>query len=330
MHCVRKPQRRHPAHRLTDVSQGAAASASLATDGVFTCIVDARAQLGECPLWSARKSALYWVDIKGRALHRFCTLDHEHTVAATHEEIGCIAFDDRGGFIAGGRRGVWRLDERGAVLKRLASNPEDVQTSRFNDGRADPAGRFLLGTIDEPKNGSRAHLYRFDARGLVPLVGGLLTSNGLAFSPDGRWLYHSDTPTFTIYRYGYDAKQGELSERRVFARLNPTASDRGRPDGAAVDSEGCYWTALYEGGRVQRYSPDGALLAQYDVPARCPTMPAFGGADLRTLFVTSARAGRSDEELARFPHSGGVFAMRVDVPGLPEPVVSTGVQENRS
>lgn len=300
------------------------------TNGGLTCVADARAQLGECPLWSARESALYWVDIKGQALHRFSPIDGEHTVMPTHEEIGCIAFDDRGGFIAGMRSGVWRLDASGGAIQRLAPNPEDVSTSRFNDGRADPTGRFLLGTIDEPKSGARAHLYRFDGRDLVPLVSGLMTSNGLAFSPDGRWLYHSDTPTFTIYRYAYDAQRGELSERRVFAQLNAAAADRARPDGAAVDSEGCYWTALYEGGRVQRYSPDGAVLAQYEVPARCPTMPAFGDADLRTLYVTSARAGRSPEELARYPQSGGVFAMRVDVPGLPEPVVSIGAEAIRS
>lgn len=300
------------------------------TSGGFTCIVDARAQLGECPLWSARESALYWVDIKGRALHRYRPRDRDHTITATHEDIGCIACDDRGGFIAGMRTGVWRLDAHGVALERLAPNPEDKATSRCNDGRADPAGRFLVGTIDEPKSGARAHLYRLDARGFVPLLGDLLTSNGLAFSPDGRWLYHSDTPTFTVYRYAYDVQRGELSNRRVFARLDPNAADRGRPDGAAVDSEGCYWTALYEGGRVQRYSPDGALLAQYDVPARCPTMPAFGDDDLRTLYVTSARAGRSEEELARFPQSGGVFAMRVDIPGLPEPIATIGAEAVRS
>lgn len=298
--------------------------------GAFTCVVDARDQLGECPLWSVRENALYWVDIKGRTLHRFHPSRNEHRAMSVHEDLGCIAFDDRGGFIAGMRTGVWRLDERGAAIERLASNPEDVSASRFNDGRADPAGRFLLGTVDEPKRGAQAHLYRFDERGLAPLVSGLLTSNGLAFSPDGRWLYHSDTPTFTVYRYAYDAQRGEIARRSVFVRLEPTDDDKGRPDGGAVDSEGCYWTALYEGGRVQRYSPEGALLAEYETPARCPTMPAFGGADLRTLYVTSARGGRSEEELARYPQSGGVFAMRVDVPGLPERTVSVGSQAGRA
>ena len=185
-----------------------------------------------------------------------------------------------------------------AARRSSRTIPEDQRTSRFNDGRVDPAGRFLAGTIDEPKDGGKAHLYRYDRRGLATLAGGLLTSNGVAFSPDGRTLYHSDTPTFTVWRYAYDPATGEATDKTLFVRLEPTETDRGRPDGAAVDAEGCYWTALFEGGRIQRYAPDGRLLAEYAVPARCPTMVCFGGPDLKTLYVTSARTGRSESELA--------------------------------
>jgi sugar lactone lactonase YvrE len=280
--------------------------------------LDIRAELGECPVWSVEEQALYFVDIKGRALHRFDPATGEHRAMAMPEEIGCCAFVKGGGFIAGFRSGLWLLDREGRPGAKLADNPEDQRTSRFNDGRIDPAGRLLAGTIDEPKAGGNAHLYRYDRRGLVALAGGLLTSNGVAFSPDGRFLYHSDTPTFTVWRYAYDPATGEATDKTLFVRLDPTDTDRGRPDGAAVDQEGCYWTALFEGGRIQRYSPDGRLLAEYPVPARCPTMVCFGGPDLKTLYVTSARTGRSDEELAELPHSGSLFAMRVDVPGLPE------------
>jgi sugar lactone lactonase YvrE len=279
-----------------------------------------RAELGECPLWSAEEQALYFVDIKGRALHRYKPSTGEHNSIAMPEEIGCIGLRKGGGFVAGFRSGLWLLDAGGNREAKLADNPEDQRTSRFNDGRVDPAGRFLGGTIDEPKDGGRAHLYRYDRRGLATLAGGLLTSNGVAFSPDGRVLYHSDTPAFTIWRYAYDPATGEASDKTVFARLEPSETDRGRPDGAAVDREGCYWTALFEGGRIQRYAPDGRLLAEYPVPARCPTMVCFGGPDRTTLYVTSARTGRSQEELAAFPHSGSVFAMPVAVPGLPEHV----------
>ena len=111
---------------------------------------------------------------------------------------------------------------------------------------------------------------------------------------------------------------GEATDKTLFVRLQPTETDRGRPDGAAVDAEGCYWTALFEGGRIQRYAPDGRCWPNIPFPARCPTMVCFGGADLKTLYVTSARTGRPDDELEAFPHSGSLFSMPVDVPGLPE------------
>lgn|SRR5690606_14227187 len=286
----------------------------------FTCVLDARARLGESPVWSVAEQVLYWVDIKGRVLHRFDPATGVDEAMAMPEDIGSVVLVEGGGFIAALRTGLFFVDADGTVRERLAVNPEDHAVSRFNDGRTDPAGRFLVGTIDEPKAGGRAHLYRFDEGGLEPLVGGLLTSNGLAFSPDGTWLYHSDTPAFTVYRQRYDIETGEIGEREEWVRLTPTETDRGRPDGAAVDIEGCYWTALFEGGRIQRYSPQGELIAEYPVPAQCPTMIAFGGADLQTIFVTSARDGRPEEELARLPQSGGIFSMRVPVPGLPEPL----------
>jgi sugar lactone lactonase YvrE len=284
----------------------------------WTVALDIRAELGECPVWSVEEQALYFVDIKGRALHRFEPISGGVTTMPVPEEIGCIGLMRGGGFIAGLRSGLWLLDSDGRVRTKLADNPEDQRTSRFNDGRVDAAGRFFAGTIDEPKAGAQAHLYRYDRRGLVPVARDLLTSNGVAFSPDGRTVYHSDTPTFTVWRYGYDPGTGELSDKRVFVRLEPTESDRGRPDGAAVDQQGCYWTALFEGGRIQRYSPDGRLVAEYPTPAHCPTMIAFGGRDLKTLYATSARTGRPSAELAHYPHSGSLFSMRVDVAGLPE------------
>jgi len=283
----------------------------------FELVLDVQARLGESPVWSAEEGALYFADIKGRAIHRFEAEGRTHRSWAVEEDVGCIGLAKGGGFVAGLRSGVWRLDEAGRKVERLAANPEDPAASRFNDGRCDPAGRFLAGTIDEPKAGGRAHLYRYDRRGLAVLVGGLLTSNGLAFSPDGRVLYHADTPRFVVHRYDYDLEEGTLANRRVFVQLKPREGDRGRPDGAAVDAEGCYWTALYEGGRVHRYSAEGRLMSVHPVPAKRPTMVAFGGADLRTLYVTTARDGAGEDELARFPLSGGVFAMQADTPGLP-------------
>jgi len=275
----------------------------------FELVLDCRCRLAESPVWWAERGLLLFVDISGRRLYRFKPGSRAADSVAIDEDIGCVAPTTGAGFIAGLRSGLWLLNERGEKVRLLAANPEDPTVSRFNDGRVDPKGRFLAGTIDEPKDGGSAALYRYDRRGLAKIAAGLLTSNGLAFSPDGGTLYHSDTPRFLINRYDYDAATGTAENPRVFAQLEPTATDRGRPDGAAVDAEGCYWSALYEGGRIRRYDPRGTLMSDYAMPVRSPTMPAFGGAQLKTLFVTSAR----DADGA----GGGLYAMRVEVPGLP-------------
>jgi sugar lactone lactonase YvrE len=275
--------------------------------GAFELIVDAGCQLGESPVWCPQRELLLFVDISGRRLLKFNPAARALESCAIEEDIGCVAPSKGGGFVAGLRSGIWLLNEQGEKQRMLAANPEDSQVSRFNDGRIDCAGRFLAGTLDEEK-ASRAALYRYDRRGLIRLTDELITSNGLAFSPDGRTLYHSDTPRFVVNRYDYDASSGAAENRRVFVELKPTASDRGRPDGAAVDAQGCYWTALYEGGRVQRYDPEGRLMSEHGVPVRNPTMPAFGGLGLKTLFVTTARDAAGS--------GGGLYAAEVDVPGL--------------
>lgn len=285
----------------------------------FTPVTGARDGLGECPLWSVREQALYHVDIVAPAIHRDDLDSGESRVLPVSEEVGCIGLARAGGFVAGMRSGLWRLDTTGAQVRQLAANPEDTATSRFNDGRVDRAGRFWAGTLDQTRRNRAAALYRYDRRGLVPMRDGLLTSNGLAFSPDGRWLYHADTPSFTVYRHAFDIESGGIGPAQPWLRVSNRIGQRFRPDGAAVDAEGCYWTALYEGGCVRRYSPDAVLLAEYALPVRCPTMVAFGGPDLRTLFVTSARAGRPEAELAACPLSGALFSMPVEVPGLAEP-----------
>jgi sugar lactone lactonase YvrE len=279
--------------------------------GALELILDARCQLGESPVWSARENCLLFVDITGRRLLKFDPAAKTLKACEIEEDIGCVAPEVGGGFVAGLRSGMWILDEQGRKQRLLAANPEDSKVSRFNDGRVDPLGRFLAGTVDEAQAG-RAGLYRYDKFGLIRLAAGLLTSNGLAFSPDGRTLYHSDTPRFVVNRYDYDSATGAATNRRVFVQLDPTAEDRGRPDGAAVDIEGCYWTALYDGGRVQRYDPTGKLMSEHPLPVRCPTMPAFGDPELKTLFVTTARDSSG--------LGGGLYATQLDVAGLPTPL----------
>lgn len=286
------------------------------TDSPFRPVGSLRTTLGEGPIWDADRQCLRLTDIPER---RIWTLDPENGAARAQdmpEEVGCFAPSRAGGLIAAMRSKIAAFDAAGGETL-LACNPAP-HVGRFNDGIIDPKGRLLVGTLDAEKQG-RAALYRYDRRGLVRLAGGLMTSNGLAFSPDGKVLYHSDTSRFVIHAYDYDVERGEISAARVFARLTPTATDRGRPDGAAVDAEGCYWSALFQGARIARFAPTGALLAEFPLPAPSPTMPCFGGPDNRTLFVTTAGGDPDSAEHARWQLSGRVFAMRVDVPGLVKP-----------
>jgi sugar lactone lactonase YvrE len=187
---------------------------------------------------------------------------------------------------------------------------------RFNDGRADARGRFWAGTINEAKTAADAALYRLDPDGHVAQqASGVTTANGLAFSPDGKTLYWADTPRHTIWAYDFDLHRGLISNRRVFHEF---PHGQGRPDGASVDCEGFYWCALYAGGRVVRLSPEGRIVQEVAIPARIPTMIAFGGDDLKTAFVTTARKGLDAAELEATPHAGGVFSFQVDVPGMAE------------
>jgi sugar lactone lactonase YvrE len=283
----------------------------------FTLELDVDCALGESPVWVPERGQLIFVDITGHKLYRYDPGSRHVESVNVDEDIGCVAVARGGGYVAGLRSGVWILNESGTKRRKLVSNPEDQASSRFNDGRVDPSGRYLAGTLDESKKAGNAGLYRCDSRGLMKLDQGFMTSNGLAFSPDGRTLYFSDTPRFVIYRFDYDPATGEASNRREFVRLQPTATDRGRPDGAAVDAEGCYWSSLYEGSRVARFDPSGKLMSTHALPVRCCTMPAFGGADLKTLFVTTAKDKNPPPGMGA---GGQVYSLQVDVPGLPNPL----------
>jgi sugar lactone lactonase YvrE len=284
----------------------------------FECVLDARASLGECPVWSVAEQVLYWVDINAPALHRFDPRTGANVTMPMPSSIGCFALRRAGGFVVGLRDGVWLADAAGTLMRKVADAPYDPHHHRFNDSRCDPRGRFLMGTMNEARDRPTGALYRLEADfTLSELFGGITIINGLGFSPDGRTMYHADTPVQTVWAYDYALDTGTPSHRREFAHWTQEGE---RPDGAAVDSAGCYWVAFYRGGKVVRLDPGGKLLAEYPVPAMCPTMPAFGGPDLRTLYLTTARQERDADELARLPQSGGLFAMRVDVPGLPEPL----------
>lgn len=281
-------------------------------------LLDAGALLGESPVWHPAEARLYWVDIEGRMIHRTDPATRSDEVMDLAEQVGCIAPRTQGGLIAALENGFALIDTWDAAPRRfgpaaLAGKPDQ----RFNDGRVDAAGRLWVGSLTSDKANPAATLYRLDPDGsLATIFGGLTTSNGAAFSPDGRIFYHADTPTHAIRAYDVDPAAGTLGQARIFHRFE---YGNGRPDGAAVDAEGCYWSALWDGWRVVRLSPAGDLLQTVEMPVQRPTMIAFGGDDLCTAFVTSAGKNLTDEERKAQPHAGGLFAFRVDVPGMPQP-----------
>jgi len=282
-----------------------------------TIALDARADLGEGPRWHGGEARLYWVDIHRHELYRFdpaSGLDERRRFAAP---IGCFAFRATGGLLLAMKDGLALMDDWDAPPRPfgepiLAGDPD----LRFNDGRTDPAGRFWVGTVNTAKSARNAALYRVDPDGaIMPVETGMLTCNGAAFDAAGTAFRHADTPSHALRGYAVDPVRGTLSDRHI---VHQFAQGEGRPDGGSFDAAGCYWSALFDGGRVVRLSPDGAILQTVALPVSRPTMIAFGGPDLRTAYVTSARAGLSDADLAAQPHAGAILSFRVETPGLPE------------
>lgn len=277
--------------------------------------------LGECPLWDHRHDRLHWIDIHAGRIYSWTPGDNvEPHIIELDEPVGSLALS-ADGLLAATASGLWRLDRDGHK-RQVAANPEWLQGTgnRFNDGRCDARGRFWVGTLDRNETAPSAALYCWNGDSLDCHLGGLAISNGLAFSPDGAWLYHADSPRRQVWRYPYDLQNGQPGPGEPWIDLD-TLGLPGVPDGAAVDSAGRYWCALYGGAQVACFDACGHHLFSIDLPCPHPTMLAFGGAELRTLYVTTARQHLSPEQTARWPHAGSLFACQVDVPGLVEPVL---------
>lgn len=300
--------------------------------GMWQTLPGSQCELGESPFWHPAERSLYWIDIPGRAVLRTRgEIGGAVERWALPEEPGCIAPARRGGLVIALRSGIHRAKEWGGALQMLAPADYDTAKMRFNDGKCDSLGRFWAGTLNEAKDEANATLYCLDARdGRTPLVTRMAnratTANGLGFSPDGRTAYWADTAAHAVRAWDWDAPSNTLSRERVFRQFDTKpegwTSDsgvpyQGRPDGATIDVGGDYWAAMFEGAQLLRLDPAGGTREAVALPVQCPTMPCFGGDDLRTLFVTSARKGRLPAEIQRRPASGSVIHARVDTPGSP-------------
>ncbi|MBK5438708.1 SMP-30/gluconolactonase/LRE family protein [Pseudomonas sp. TH32] len=282
-------------------------------------IVDARNAVGECPVWVPRENALYWVDIPNGELQRWSAASGQVQAWKTQQMLACIARTDAGNWVAGMETGFFQLTPHndGRLDTALLANVEHARPDmRLNDGRCDRQGRFWAGSmvLNMGANAAEGALYRVEhGQPVHTALNGFITPNGLAFSPDGRTMYLSDSHPLIqhIWAFDYDIDSGTPSNRRLFVDMHQFL---GRPDGAAVDAEGCYWICANDAGLVHRFTPDGRLDRSLAVPVKKPTMCAFGGSRMDTLFVTSIRDDHSPHSLA-----GGVFALNPGVQGMPEP-----------
>lgn len=291
------------------------------------CILDVKATLGEGAVWDTEKGVLWWVDIAAPSLSRFHPKTDKHETWLMPSAIGCVAPRRSGGAVVGLEEGWCAFDPINGSISVINDMAPGLATHRFNDGAVDPSGRFLAGTM--PKTGPRdaasgeqgdGSLFCLDVDGSCrKIFDGLYIQNGLAFSPDGKRMYLSDSykPIRTIWAFDYDLESGTPSNRRIFFDTHAVA---GRPDGAAMDAEGCYWMAGVDGWEIVRLTPKGTIDRVIPVPVEKPTCLAFGGPRLEQLFITSMGAGLITPGTEdRQPQAGGVFVCEPGVTGYAPP-----------
>jgi D-xylonolactonase len=285
------------------------------------CVWPLGAVLGEGPLWSAAEQALWFVDIKAPSIHRYHPASGAQRSWPAPARVGFLALTRDGGMLAGLKTGLHRFNPETGNFTLLHVVEPHAPNNRLNDGFVDSEGFLWFGSMDDTEEEPSGALYQLGAEGCIRRDPGYVVTNGPAESPDGRTLYHTDTLAGIIYAFDR-ARNGQLSNKRVFVRI---PAGGGYPDGPSVDAEGCLWTGLFGGWALHRYSPEGKLLDEIRLPCSAVTKAAFGGEDLRTLYITTAHVALSAEERRQQPLAGGLFRARVSVPGLPQGIVSHGL-----
>lgn len=285
--------------------------------GGVECVLEAQPLQGEGPLWSATRQMLYWVDILGPALHVFDPRRGSDRSIPFPFMLSALAETADGNLAVATRRGVQLFDLSTSRLTPLIDPESALASNRLNDAKVDRRGRLWVGSMAIDGSPGHGSLYRIDGRGRATTVdSGFAISNGIAWSPDDRFLYFIDSGVNRVYRYAFDIDSGAVGERSTFISF---PEDSGRPGGMTVDAEGFLWIAHYDGWAVSRFAPDGRLDRSIPLPVPRPTSCTFGGDGLRDLYVTSARIRLSAERISEAPRSGSVFRIRPGVRGLPEP-----------
>jgi sugar lactone lactonase YvrE len=270
--------------------------------------------LGEGPVWCPREQALWWIDVQQPSLWKWT-----HATGATEhwslpKPPANISILADGGVLIFFRTRAAVFREGKPELEWLDLSALELGDERFNDGKVDRLGRLWVGTLDRTVSRPLGRLYRMDAKASFHVVDvGFPLSNGIGWSPDNRTMYFAETHERRIYRYEFDLATGSATNRQVLVQQ---PEGPGGPDGLTVDAEGGIWCALFERGRVNRYLPSGELDVSIEMPVSQPTSCTIGGPALRTLYITSARFGLSEEELAREPRAGSLFALEIVQRGL--------------
>lgn len=281
-------------------------------------LIESRAMLGESPVWDADQGCLYWADLYAPSIERYRLSDGQQQRWPMPETLGAFGRSVEGRLIVAMRSGLYFFSPANGELEYLCCPSEEPRAeTRFNDGKVAPNGRFVIGSMDEvERTRPLGSLYCVDIAGNSShLKSGFIVANGLAWSADGRRMMFSDTRRDTLYTADYCLESGAIESPRVFAVTDPAL--HGRPDGGAFDMAGGYWSAGVFGGVLNYWDAEGRLARQVRLPVPGPTMPCFGGADMKTLFITTLRKGMTPDELKQAPLSGSVFVVEVDVPGVP-------------
>ena len=274
------------------------------------CVASTRSRVGEGAVWDDRDQVLWWVDIPAGLIHCYKPSTGVNDTIGFGEPVGCLAVREKGGLVLAAKSGFWFFDPETGHREAISDPEADLPDNRFNDGATDAEGRFWAGTMkDGGEPEALGAFYRLDPDlKVTKWKDGIFTTNGMAFSPDGRRMYFSDSnkAVRTIWVADYDGDTGEPARPAVFF---DTRSVPGRPDGGTVDAEGCYWQAGIDGWQLYRLSPDGDILMTVDMPVEKPSKPMFGGADLDILYVTSLGVGLTPGTEARQPEAGSLFAV---------------------
>jgi sugar lactone lactonase YvrE len=278
-------------------------------------IIDAKAELGEGPIWDFGKQVLYWVDILGQNLHVYDPISNQDRAISIEQYVTTVVPRAKGGVALTTQNGFFSLDLDSGELMPIADPEQDMPNNRFNDGKCDAAGRFWAGTMSMDGSGRCGSLYCLDVDGSVrKVLGDIGISNGIAWSLDNSRMFYVDSATKQVVAFDYDIRSGALANRRVIVDVTDGSAF---PDGMTIDADGMIWVAFWDGYRVERWNPDtGELLKTIPVPTAKVSACAFGGRNLDQLYITTAREGMSREQLEKEPMAGGVFCVKTEVKGI--------------